>query len=265
VGKHAESVVTVALTPTGDQVASTDGERLTLWTLSSGRSTPTRSRISLSTALAFAPDGVLWESPPWGPVGPRPAFPAEESSSRVLPAFRYTSFAMTEQQQTLGDTKGQVWVWHESAAPPAKADGKEESTAPEIPPAKERIYRTPILALSDEGRDRFLALTANQVGVWQWVSSAPQKPATTVRLVEQNHPGNIFCAALARGEDTWIVGRDEKGLWRRRWVRDNFTPCVRIEGGPNQATCLAVSPDGRVLAAGHPDGTVDLWELASRP
>jgi WD40 repeat protein len=46
---------------------------------------------------------------------------------------------------------------------------------------------------------------------------------------------------------------------------DAATGKIVREAAPNSgANCFVLSPDGQVLATGHPDGTILLWELSPK-
>ena len=52
--------------------------------------------------------------------------------------------------------------------------------------------------------------------------------------------------------------------WRYLWQQCQSDEMFSLPGHTNSATCVAFSPDGRLLASGFLDGSVRIWELESR-
>lgn len=82
-----------------------------------------------------------------------------------------------------------------------------------------------------------------------------------ILLKKQRHPP--VCAVTSRSKDWLVVAVDKEEVWYTvagevKWSRVDVTSRQAPSG---KVTCLALSPDARVLATGHEDGHVLLWQL----
>lgn len=94
------------------------------------------------------------------------------------------------------------------------------------------------------------------VTVWSFAGKGPagQKPAQLAGH-EERVTGVVFAG---RG----LVSTSEDGTMRM-WSRRNGWQCVRTENAGRPLTSLAVSPDGRLVAAASDAGTVLVWSQES--
>ena len=107
------------------------------------------------------------------------------------------------------------------------------------------------------GRGRALALLsadARRVFIWDW-SAAP-----AARLLVES-PSNITDLTWLSDEQTLAVASGD--LHVNLWDTASGTPAGRLVGQAAGVSALAVTADGRTLAAGA-EGVVRLWNLATR-
>lgn len=98
-------------------------------------------------------------------------------------------------------------------------------------------------------------ITAAADGTLQgWYLTAPGKP-------RWRSGGGQAVRDLYHTSDGRLVGLAGKAL--AAWAADTGTPLEPPPGGPAEIIALAVSGDGRLAAAGLPEGGVQAWELAT--
>jgi WD40 repeat protein len=113
------------------------------------------------------------------------------------------------------------------------------------------------VVFSPDGRT--LVSGDNTIRLWDVASGRQQRAMSDIvslsNLVAFSRDGSIAAsasAALHVNSDATIK------LWNVATARELHSLI-----GPEGVTCLALSPDGRILASGHWNNTVELWDVAS--
>ena len=115
------------------------------------------------------------------------------------------------------------------------------------------------LAISGDGKRVIIGCTGNQCNIWDLV---------TAKKISQPlfHDGPVWGAVLSADGKLAVSGSADKTI--RVWDVDNGQQIRAFEGVVEEVRCLALSPDGKQVVAGHfggdnKPGTVRLWDVAT--
>src|SRR5207237_8571848 len=100
---------------------------------------------------------------------------------------------------------------------------------------------------------------------------------------EREKNRNLYAAEMALTRSSWEDGQVERALdllrshipkpgqedlrgfeWRFLWGLCQQNALATLTGHRDYVQCIALSPDGQLLASGSGDGIVKLWDVASR-
>jgi len=251
-GKDGRTVYGVSFAPRGGRVAAV-GEggdagsgRLWVWDAATGRRVAAVPVPGRPVSLAFAPDGSALAVGEWdGAVRLR-----DPSTGRVLRTFsghstpvRGLAFLPDGRTLAAGASDGRVVLWD-------VATGRESSRF-------DRGLRYPVNGMAVSADGRYLAaaggLGAGAVSLWDLGSGRPVSPPLNAAGGEPVAfvPGRAVLAA--RGKSL-ASGVDLIDLASGRAL--TVVPAAWVRG-------LAVSPDGRFVAAGGDEGFATVWEAAT--
>ncbi len=117
------------------------------------------------------------------------------------------------------------------------------------------------LAFSPDGKRLFAGGVDNRIRVWQISESAGE---TTNPLLDSKfaHEGAILRLALSDDGKLLVSAADDRTV--RIWNADDMTERVLLEKQPDWVSGLDFLLDGKEIAAGRLDGSLDFYDLTGR-
>ena len=268
-----------------DLLASIDRKgSVRLWTVMEGRATST-DRVDfkgLAFAVAFSPDGTrlavggrakrsskrkdgttssirIWDV---DDILSREDREGSEilSPERIVTALAFRPLAAAEPELYASDSKGEIW---------ANQLGEGEGEAGEL--QKLGLHSGGgIQSLAFDSKGEWLASAARaitkegetidgSIKLWKITDQGGQsEPDSKVML---GHRGNL-AGAVFSGDALLSGGAD--GLIKSWDISTGKETESELSGRQAPTGAVAMSPDGRILAAGGRDGDIDLWDLGGR-
>jgi WD40 repeat protein/class 3 adenylate cyclase len=282
----------VAFSPDGGQLAvAREGEPVELWDVRAPRSSPRRlSTLRSMSVLAFDPSGKRLAAAGGGGT----IVLVDPASGRQLPVPLVGHTASVEALAFAGDGRalasagddGTVIVWDAAVDPRATELTRRQEPAAALAastdgavvaaaypsrtvvwrlrgrPAQVREIREDGIvrvALSGDGRTLAAGTQTGEVllarvagGPVRRLSPADPSVQEPVVGVALNEGGTMLAASLRNGE-VLLGGTSKLGR-----------PLPSVDRQPPLALAVALSSDGRTLAAGRQDGTIAAWDTAGR-
>jgi WD40 repeat protein len=299
--RHDHPVEIVTFSPDGKLLATVAGSRVRLWDTTTGdpHGRPMvhgdLQRGAGTTSVAFSPGGKLlasgcldgsarlWDTATGGPQGP----PLQPDGSPARSGFAaLVGFGPPPESPLVVLTGGSVSVWNPATG---QARGWLQRRQPPSPHN---------LALASSGDGAVRAIASDRT-VWLWDAAQHRFRSDLIR--EPGRVGglaispdaNLLATASAEGPgvqlwttctgeragsplllpspaDSLIFGPPHSGLLITRsrrtvqfWSALAAKPYPLPPPAQDRATALALSPDGRTLAAAAANGTVYLWAIPS--
>ncbi|WP_062355600.1 WD40 repeat domain-containing protein [Herbidospora yilanensis] len=257
VGEHQDAVLAVAFSPDGKTLATAGADRTVhIWPMAKGvPGAVLTGHAGAAAAVAWSPDGrVLAVADTtavylWDVAGRRRIRTFDNSSHSPSVAFtpRTNTLAATGSR---GEKEAGVWLWNWTA-----------DKDPDFLPEPGHSAWTETLAISPDGG--YLAMAAAEWEVYVW---------DLRRRINFRLAGEPLTSVLAFSPDgRTLASAGMQGsvvLWD--YTREKYLSQIvdrgTIGAGDNrdvQIKALAYRPDGRILADGNGNGTVQLWDLGA--
>jgi WD40 repeat protein/nucleotide-binding universal stress UspA family protein len=254
--------VSVALSPAGDRLALSVGQKLTVSTISD-RSC---SEPLLRLACALAP-GLTWS-----PAGDKLAYRDEDGKGRLLDlSGRPPAHGEAAQAETLGMTSAMAFAPDGDRLATLSPSLPDRMTLTALRPGQENVWECVLtrnrvsspgaervnLAWSPDGR--FLACTTGTSTVWLIKADNGQ-------LVGQFDNHSLTVTGLSWVDDDWVLSASEDATLQL-WRQDGSAPSTVVETIPaagmvfvrEQSTALIWSAEGELFAWSLADVPTQLW------
>ncbi|MFI9248144.1 NB-ARC domain-containing protein [Streptomyces sp. NPDC053086] len=241
---HAQMVTSVAISPDGTWLASTDGHTVRIWDQASGTCGTILTTGNDGTRdLAISPDGTWLATASRSTVRCWDRVSGTWTTILTTDAEDVHSVAICPDGTWLAIAGGRsVRIWER-----ARAAWTTTLTVDSHGPWE--------LAISPDGAWLATASHGLSHGLRIWDRSS----GTCIPLSGQTS----FLMSVAISPDgTWVAGADGRSV--RIWERDGGTwTATMAMGSYDDIYALAISPDGTWLASGGRYGTVQIWDAAS--
>jgi WD40 repeat protein len=258
IGAPSSEKLSVAFSPDGRILASGAGNgTVTFWNAESGEEIQTweANRTASVCSLAFSPDGStlavgggtgyvnLWDVENKSEVGTWHAHNGAVYNIAFSPDGQTLATAGNI-EATLWGVKSCTKIWTISSA---------EQGGP--------IQNSVRMALSQDGRT--MALTASSLSgeqrttnpYYEWVKLWDVKTGNSLRTLAGADNGLV---ALSPDGRTLALQADNNVTL---WDVESGTKLMTLLGHSNRVSCIAFSPDGKILASGSKDHTIKIWNV----
>ncbi|HEX3782169.1 MAG TPA: helix-turn-helix domain-containing protein [Pseudonocardiaceae bacterium] len=243
----------IAFSPDGRTLVTTDGDDTLLWSLAgtatatmATAATVTATATTMTTAVAYSRNGALVATGAADgtielrtATGPTPV--ATIPAPGPVGAVDSVAFSSDGQQVIAGYANGPVVRWRTSTRTALDTLGPANA-----------------LAVGTVGPDEQILATANGDGTIGLRDLGRRRSAGTIAA----GPGAVTAVAFSLDGTTLAGASEGAGHPIRIWDARTRTLTATLRGNPD-ITGIALSPDGRTLAAACGDGTVKLWDTAS--
>ncbi|HOX00825.1 MAG TPA: protein kinase [Candidatus Paceibacterota bacterium] len=275
----ATEVLNLAFTPDGQRLASVSGDRtIQIWSVSGPmEQRRLRGHEGEGLALAFLPDGrtlvsgcgesaaCFWDVDAthrpsaharleisFGP-GAQAGLDARSFARDVLDpkTVRRCGFAFTPDGQSVitSNREGSLGRW----------DVETMRLVEELPALGSNNWG---VALSPDGRWLAIGNTSGKANIWTWPAPCLVEsldfPFEWIGFLRFSPSGQFLVAMAAFQRSAGAV------VSMKIWRADDWQEVPLREGQRSGVVSAGLSPDDRLLATGHFDGTVKLWKFPSR-
>jgi WD40 repeat protein len=247
---HQGDVLAMAYSPDGKLVASaSEDHTVRLWEAATGKAVRVhRGHDNEVICVTFSSDGKALISGSWdGVIRCWEVGSGKGICSLTVPHKNITSLSFSDGGKILASTNraGTVRIWKLSTDQRTlKAQGEKP------------LYRIGGLALSPNGT--VLASSSNDLPLGLWEAATRKQLG---KLAKKPPFFSPLCISADRGTlAAKVFGGEMVCLWNLTTRKELAT---LEQSDIEAAKCIALSPDGRLLALGGYDGVTSLWEVAS--
>jgi WD40 repeat protein len=266
---HAQGIGCVAFSPDGKTLATASRDHtVKLWDRASGREIATlKGHRDPVCSVAFSSDGrVLATTSEDNTVKLWYGAAAREVGSLRGHGGRVSSVAFTRDGQTLAicSSSGTVTLWN-------------ASTGREVAAVKAYGGSGTVVTFSRDGKTLATGRSNGSVRLWDVArmreTAIFHGDGGTVASIALSRDGKILAVGSDAGRVTlWDIARKREIaiLTRHRGWSEPLALSAAVSSPPRRpwgiglVTSVGLSPDGKTLAAGGNDGTVTLWNLATK-
>ncbi|MDJ0735323.1 MAG: serine/threonine-protein kinase [Nostocaceae cyanobacterium] len=242
-GGKGQAVVSVAISPDGNSIASASDRTITLWNLNTGEKISTLNGHSQKlNVLAISPDGVTLVSG------------SEDNTIKLW------NLATGQEIRTLGGHRDGIHALVFSRNGYMLGDGSDDNTIKiwdlrtrkQVFTLKGHSSRVSSLVISPDGKILASGSFDNTIKLWNL------KTGKKIRTLGRHLSG---VTSLAISPDGKILASGSFDKTIKLWNLETAKKILTIKGHSRTISSLAISPDGKILATGSNDKTIKLWNL----
>ena len=260
-----EVIPGLAFSPDGEALATTAyawDASIDLWDVATGRRSATLTGASRGRVLAFSPDGRTLAQGVYGgevrlldaatgaaigSLGPMRTIQSED----YVPNITSAAFSPDGKTLAAGTDEDVVYLWDmESRARIGSLLGDVDRI--QIGPDGHRTIAVTSLLFSPDGRTLAAGSSQGRVRLWDlaegtYTAASASGHENVVQALSFSSDGATLASGSSNRVNLWDVARGAN----IRTLQSDWAHCVDL------------SPDGTLFAAGHQDGRIRLWQVAT--